>query len=104
MEQSDLVELLDLPAFKRFLFRIADSADMLRPANWSEDRRLNHTEGRRSLGFDIFRWADEAMSASHPSAIPISTLMEALKAEMQRPGGTNDQPDPDPDDEPERQL
>ena len=93
-----MVALLADPAFKRFMFRVADSADMLRPANWSEDRRLCYAEGRRSLGFEIFRWADEALSVSHPSAIPVNTLIDVLQAEVQSPGGNNDQPDPDEDE------
>lgn len=100
-----MLALLADPAFHRFLFRIVDTADMLRPANWSEDRRLCFAEGRRSLGFDIFRWADDASSVSHPTAIPVSWMAEVLKAELQSPGGSNDsKPDPDADEDPERRL
>jgi len=96
-----MVTLLGEAAFKRFLFRVVIAADMLGSASGSEDRHLRHAEGRRSLGLDIFRWADDALSLNHPSGSPISTLAEVLRNEAQTPGDTNagTQPDHDLDED-----
>ena len=98
-----MVTLMGDPAFRRFLFRIVDASGMLVAANGSEDRHLRFAEGRRSLGFDIFRWADEASSMTHTSALPVNSLAQVLRDAIQPPGGpTNvsitDDEDPDDDD------
>lgn len=76
---------------------------MLVAANGSEDRHLRFAEGRRSLGFDMFRWADEASSMTHTSALPVNSLAQVLRDAIQPPGGpTNVQvtaDDEDPDDD-----
>jgi hypothetical protein len=87
LHQADLIALWGLPAFKRFLFRIADSADMLRFANGSEDRLLH--EGRRLLGFEIYRWVGEAISDSNATDIPISVLLDVLQVAASTPGDSN---------------
>lgn len=85
--QADMVTLLGQPAFRRFLFRVAEASGMLAPANGSEDRHLRIAEGRRSLGFDMFRWADDASSMSHTSGLPVATLAQVLRDAIQPPGG-----------------
>lgn len=84
-----MVELWGHPAFRRFLFRVAVASDMLASANGSEDRHLRTAEGRRSLGFEMFRWADDAMSVSHYSALPVNALAQVLRDVIQPPGGSN---------------
>lgn len=97
-EQSDLVELCSLPAFRRFLFRIYSESGIAASAYGSEDRHLHATEGRRSLGFEILRWADDARSLPQHS-----TLLAILGEELQPTGGLQyadrSEPDDDTDDD-----
>jgi hypothetical protein len=108
IDQADMVELMALPAFKRFLLRVGIASDMWAAASGSEDRHLRMTEGRRSLGFDIFSWADDALSLTHPSSLPIHTMALVLR-EAQPPGGNNgpaqdDQSEDDAADEDVRRV
>lgn len=95
-DQSDMVELLGYPAFGRFLFRIALASDMFGSASGTEDRHLRHAEGRRSLGLDIFRMADDALSAAHPSGLPITVLSMVMREASPTPieGSADDSQDP----------
>lgn len=78
-------ELLAIPAFRRFLFRLIQTAGLLdyaKPAtNGSEGRDLAFVEGRRSLGFDLLRDADAGQPAElrHPQSI--LTLIAVLREE-----------------------
>ena len=58
-DDSDMAYLMTLPSFKRFLFRVIESSGIHSSAYGSDERRLSAVEGRRSLGFDMLRWADE---------------------------------------------
>ncbi len=81
-QQQDMVFLMGRPEFRRTLFRIIQEAGILASAYGSDGRNLAFAEGRRSLGFDILRWADEALPAgAHP--LHVIPLMAALREEAQ---------------------
>lgn len=84
--QRDMLELMALPSFRRLLLRIWRESGMSQSAYGSEDRRLQSLEGRRSLGFEIFRWCDEAT---------LQPEFSALRAAL----AEDDQPPGDPEDE-----
>jgi hypothetical protein len=100
IEQADMVALLGQPAFRRFLFRFGVACGMWAETNGSDERHLRIAEGRRSLGFEVFRWADDAVSLTHPSGIPVSTLVAVLREEIQPQGAiAHDESDPASDDD-----
>jgi hypothetical protein len=103
-ERADIEALARQPAFRRFLFRIAQAADMLVATSGSVDR-LSSIEGRRSLGFEIFGWVEEALSTGEPSAIPKMTLMAVLPSAADEPpkeAPDEDDDSLDDDDQPRR--
>ena len=61
IEREDLASLLALSSFKRFVWRAVQASGIHASAYGSEDRRLNAIEGRRSLGFDMLRWVEDAL-------------------------------------------
>jgi len=61
IEREDLASLMALSAFKKFLWRVVQASGIHSSAYGSEERRLTAVEGRRSLGFDMLRWADDAL-------------------------------------------
>lgn len=72
-ERDDMIALMELPAFRRFLFRSIQMAGVLSyrgaTANGSDGRDLAYAEGRRSLGLDILREADAVLPPplQHPT-------------------------------------
>lgn len=75
-DNDDLAALMLQPAFRRFLFRVIESSGIHASAYGSDERRLNGIEGRRSLGFDMLRWADEAQRIGAGDGL--ATLMQIL--------------------------
>lgn len=69
---------------------------MLVATGGSEDRHLRIAEGRRSLGFEIFGWVEEALSTGEPSAIPRLALLAVLPTVEATPEETPDDEDRDP--------
>lgn len=88
---ADLAQLQALPAFRRFLLRIFLESGMAQSAYGSDSRDLLALEGRRSLGFDIFRWCDETLSLPERA-----TLQAVLREEINPPGDSDDEDEPDP--------
>lgn len=81
-QETDMAELLALPAFRRFLFRSIQNAGILSAAtNGADGRDLAFAEGRRSLGFDILRDVDAGNPAALRHPYSIMTLIAAFREE-----------------------
>ncbi|MFY9350527.1 MAG: hypothetical protein WBL20_16900 [Sphingobium sp.] len=75
-EQLDLKQLVEVRAFRRFLFRIVESAGIGIPA--AKDDMALRMEGRRALGLEILGWVETALPASTGSPQPLAALHMAL--------------------------
>lgn len=94
LRQRDMLALMAQPAFRRFLLRVYEQSGIGEATYRSEDAHLRFAEGRRSLGFEIFRWCDEDTSSSDRTAI-----RAALAEDVQPPGDSDDYRN-DHDDDP----
>jgi hypothetical protein len=85
--KSDMEALMQLPAFRRFLFRSIQTAGILAQAavstNGSDGRDLAFAEGRRSLGFDLLRDAEAALAAPLQHPLSLLTLLSVIREEAQ---------------------
>src|SRR6478736_2308877 len=81
-----MTELMALPSFRHFLFRSIQKAGILQPAtNGADGRNLEFLEGRRSLGFELLREADQGLPPAARSDLSIMTLIAALREEAETP-------------------
>lgn len=90
MTDDDAVQLMRLPAFRRYLWTLIQSAGMFSATNGHQGRDLQFLEGRRSLGFEALQLAERSVPAQLRTAQSILT-MTALLREAAQP-----QPDPKP--------
>ncbi len=81
----DVKELMELPSFRRFLWRSIQMAMIFEHGgngtNGADGRNLDWIEGRRCLGFDILRDVERGQPVSHPQSL--FTLMQVLREEAQ---------------------
>lgn len=99
-----MVELMGLAAFHRFLFTIWQRSGICAVA-YGTETATSFSEGRRSLGIDIFRLADVALSVRSNDGMPIAAISiaisEGLRSQTQEPDD-EDRTDPDAfDNEPD---
>lgn len=95
---ADMAALMDLPAFRRFLFRSIQSSGLLRysgaSANGTDGRDLAFAEGRRSLGLELLRDAEAAFPAplqQPPYAhVMIAVLAEGASQPSEKPNARRD--------------
>lgn len=82
--KTDADLLLARPEFRRFLFTAIQMAGLFDAANGQESRDLNWIEGRRSLGLDLLRWADQGQPEPLRTPNALATLnaiiLEAINA------------------------
>lgn len=86
--QQDAEFLLSRAEFRRFLYAAIQSAGILghhAPANGQTGRDLGHFEGRRSLGFDLLRMADDGQPEQLRSPEALATLDAALREALNPP-------------------
>lgn len=84
--KADAKELLALPAFSRFLWRVIQSSGIFSATtDGSVDRHLAYDEGRRNLGLEILAMAELGQPTSHPNGQPILTILQALREEANQP-------------------
>jgi hypothetical protein len=82
--KQDMERLIALPEFRRFLFRVIQSAGILsRITDGSNTRSLDYCEGRRNLGFDILDEAELGQATPHEDAL--MTIFQSLREEIQKP-------------------
>ena len=85
-EKADMVELLKLPEFHRFVWRVIQSAGIFaRTTDGSVDRHLAFDEGRRHLGLEILSMVEDGQPVRHPDQIPVLTLIQTLREEANQP-------------------
>lgn len=73
-EKTELLGLLKLPAFLRFLSRNTQCVYALGTSG-TGDRDLNFHEGRRSLALDMLGQAEEALGSGAPIPMLVSIQM-----------------------------
>lgn len=82
--QTDMRELMALPAFRKFMWRLIQQAGILTPGtNGTAGRDLNYVEGRRSLGFDALRDAEQGLPPEGQSPSCTMTLTAILREAAQ---------------------
>lgn len=90
---NDAQTLLALPEFRRFLFTAIQSAGVLGEhslADGQQERDLRFHEGRRSLGFDLLRWADEGQPEPLRTENALATLDAVIREQInpkEKPNG-----------------
>jgi hypothetical protein len=83
-DKQDLEYLLARPEFRRFLWRVIQTARIFaRTTDGPATRSLD--EGRRNLGLEILEMAEAAQPAAPSPDIPASTLIQVLLEESQQP-------------------
>ncbi|MFX4085826.1 hypothetical protein ACKU27_12060 [Sphingobium yanoikuyae] len=76
IEEQELRDLVEVRAFRRFLFRIVESAGIAIPA--TKDDTSLRLEGRRALGLEILGWVEAALPHATGSAQPLAALNLAI--------------------------
>lgn len=84
--KGDLQFLLDRPEFRRFFWRVIQTAGIFaRTTDGSDGRNLAFDEGRRSLGLELLEMAEAAQPTAPSPDIPAATLIQVLLEESQQP-------------------
>lgn len=81
---ADMAKLMELPEFRRFLFRVIQMARIFEPVTDGADSRHLLHEGRRQLGLEILADAETGQPVTHPDRIPILTAIQVLREEAQQ--------------------
>lgn len=81
----DMVSLMRLSAFKRFLWRVIQDAGLLERNADGSDGRDRYRAGRRDLGLDILDLAERGQPVQdlHPN-YPLLTIIQTLIEETQK--------------------
>lgn len=97
-QRADMVELMGHRAFHRFLFTMMQRSGIAGVAFGTEVATSYH-EGRRSLGIDILRMADDALVVRVPDGQPFAAMSIAINEAMRsQPVETTDNATAPPDD------
>ncbi len=90
-QAADMLQLMGYPAFHRFLFTVMQRSGIAGVAFGTEVATSYH-EGRRSLGIDILRMADDALVVRSPDGLPFAAMSVAINEAMrsQTPVETSD--------------
>lgn len=75
--QRDMLELSGYPAFRRFLFTVAQRSGICATTHGTEFDASSY-EGRRSLGIEILRMVDEALPVRIAEHAPFNALALAI--------------------------
>lgn len=85
LEKGDMEFLLEKPQFRRFLYAAIQTAGILSNnphADGRKERDLSIFEGRRCLGFDLLRMADEGQPEPLRSPEALATLAAIIRTAM----------------------
>ncbi|QNQ08320.1 Bbp19 family protein [Sphingomonas alpina] len=82
-DPADKHILLESAAFRRFLFDLIQRAGLFDASASSADGRTLYLEGRRSLVLEILRDLEEAQPDRSAFAIPVLTLIQTLREQVQ---------------------
>lgn len=75
--KADMVALLKLAPFRRFLFRVVERSGIA-ASTYGTEEHLLYREGARSLGLDILRWVSEAHPMPEHPGVPVLALLTIL--------------------------
>lgn len=96
---ADMGALMALPAFHRFLFTIMVRSGISAVA-YGTEVATSYSEGRRSLGIDILRMADNALAVRTPDGLPFAAMSVAIAEAMRsQPLETSTDANAEPDDD-----
>lgn len=79
--ENDMKELMALPSFRKFLFRLIQTAGILSTANPSRD--LAFAEGRKSLALVALHEAEQALAPEQRHPDNVMTLLSLLREAAQ---------------------
>lgn len=80
----DMQELVQQPAFTRFLLRVIQRARIFSPTTDGSREQHLLNEGARQLGLAILEMAEQGQPAAHPD-LPIFTLLQVTREEAITP-------------------
>lgn len=103
-ETAEREQLLELPAFRKHLFRLIQTAGILSGTTNGADGRNLVIEGRRNLGLDILRDAARGIPCDDPEAALNLLLIQVLREGAQstpqeKPRGRRSRDSDDRDDD-----
>lgn len=101
---ADMLDLMARPTFHRFLFAVMQRSGIAGTSFGTEVATSYH-EGRRSLGIDILRLADEALAVRISDGLPFAAMSIAIAEAMRSQPvetSTNATSDDDDDDDGDR--
>lgn len=78
--QAEIQQLVEVPAFRRFLFRIVEASGIGFSATKDDKALLN--EGKRALGLEILGWVEDALPDATTSSQPFAALHLAIAEEL----------------------
>ena len=82
--RADMAWLMARPEFRRFLWRVIQTARIFEPVTDGSDTRHLYHEGRRDLGLELLAECEAGQPAQHPSGAPILTVIQVLREEAQQ--------------------
>ncbi|QNA85183.1 hypothetical protein G4G27_15140 [Sphingomonas sp. So64.6b] len=83
IDLSDKLTLMENAAFRRFLFALIRTAGVFETSATAGDGRALYLEGRRGLALEVLRELEEGQGKPSPSGIPVHTLIQTLREEVQ---------------------
>jgi hypothetical protein len=83
--RADMERLLEQSEFRLFLFAAIQRAGMWDVANGHDQRDLAFFEGRRSLGLELLRMADDGQPDALRSPHALATLDAIIRTAMNPP-------------------
>lgn len=83
IDKADKLTLMERAAFRRFLFDLIQAGGLFTTTATEADGRALYLEGRRSIVLDVLRDMDEAAPAQSSTGIPVLTLIQTLREEVQ---------------------
>lgn len=83
--REDATFLMGRAEFRRWLFTAIQTAGIFDAANGQQGRDLNWIEGRRSLGFELLRMADEGQPEQLRTPSALATLNAVILENMNTP-------------------
>jgi hypothetical protein len=95
----DMLWLMGRPEFLRFLFTVAEKAGIASAA-YGSNLDTSSFDGRRSLGIDILRMADDVLPVRNPALSPFNALGLAI-SEVSRFTTQEGSDDAEEDDQPD---
>jgi hypothetical protein len=83
LRKEDMTALMALPSFRRFLWRVIQSARLFESTTDGSDNRHLEMEGRRNLGLEVLADAELGQPVAHPTGIPLLSVIQVLREEVQ---------------------